>query len=141
MATQLKNLKFGDYTIKGVTNSGGGKNYMLGSTADKLTYEYTFEGSWHEDTILDHSWSLGCSTLWHLHGGADYAGCARSVEVSENGTTQGKSLYGTTIPTFSKGGSLATVDELEDWINTFVSRFSGGSGSAHVITGTYTYSP
>lgn len=134
MATQLKDLKFGDYTLKGETNSDEGTNYPLG-TYDALTYEYTDAGGdWHEDPIIDRSWSLGSVNAWHLHGGADYAGCASKVDVAKGGTTQAIRLYGKTIPTFSRGSTVSTA-ELADWIISFVNVFSGGS-SAYVITGT-----
>ena len=132
MATQLKNLKFSDYTLKGETDSSGTR-FVLGGS-DSFGYMETLPegGSSEYHPIVDHSWVLGCSNVWYFHGGADYAGCASRVDVNEGGTVQGKHLYGKTIPTFNKGGSSATVKELEDWINTFVNEFSGGS--AYVIT-------
>ena len=134
MATQLKNLKFGDYALKGETNSDGGTNYKLGGS-DALTYEYTDQGVAQEDPIIDRSWSLGCATVWHFYGGADYAARTRMVEVEENGAVSSKGQFGVKIPTFSTSGSSATVDELGDWIKAFVNKFTGGS--THVITGTY----
>lgn len=90
MATQLKNLKFGDYTLKGETNLSGGMDYKLGNS-DTLTYEYTYEGVTQEEPIIDLSWSLGCSTVWHFHGGADYAGCASTAGAV--GSSSGSALY------------------------------------------------
>lgn len=61
MATKLKDLRFGDYTLKGTSNSGGGTSFSLGAndTIDVQGY----------GTILSYSSESG---VWTFNGTADY---------------------------------------------------------------------
>lgn len=62
MATKLDDLKFNDYTLKGISNSGGGKDFSLGAN-DTIGVE-------GYGTILSYSSESGG---WFLDGYARYA--------------------------------------------------------------------
>lgn len=88
MATQLKNLKFGDYTLKGTSNNGGGMSFLLGSndTVDMQGYGTILSySSNHDGWFLDGYAKYvtdgipgvlekdGCGN-WTFNGKADTAG-------------------------------------------------------------------
>ena len=133
MATQLKDLRFNDYTLKGETNNSY-THFVLGEN-DSIGYIETSSGGGSSEYHPIVGTGGSGSTVWWFHGIADKADFA---SVTTSGVDSFKKLYGKAIPTFSKSGSSATVDELEDWIKTFVNEFSGGSSC--VIAGTYQHS-
>ena len=75
MATKLKDLKFGDYTMKGEKRDGYGDSVFF-----SLSRQDAIEDSDVGDDIIAYDYNVGCSEdIWHFHGAADFADQARNV--------------------------------------------------------------
>ena len=88
MATQLKDLKFNDYSVKGTVNSDEGADFTL-SGSDVFGYMATGSGSSPVFTkIMARDYNTGCSTEWHFYGYADKAATADSAYalITEHGS-------------------------------------------------------
>lgn len=83
MATQLKNLKFSDYTLKGETNEGS-THFVLGRS-DSLGYMSGTGGSAVYSSIIDNNGS----GIWLFHGVADEAGTVTCYSYDDPSTVAG----------------------------------------------------
>lgn len=195
MAAKLDDLKFNDYTLKGVSNDSDGYTFTLGHS-DVIQDEYN--GATQHDNVIAHDYSSGCSSYWRFHGVSDHASTAFQLGFMESGssgacysggrwvfkgmsesvgnddgpvlyydTDDGWVFHGTadeaysangfyapvqaqslgagntrdggnvhysftgvgSVPSYSRHGSSATVEELEAWIYDFVAVF-GDKGVA-----------
>lgn len=143
MATQLKDLKFNDYGVKGTVNSNEGADFTL-SGSDVIGYMVTGSGGCGSSgppvftKIIACDYSTGCSTDWHFYGYADKAGSADSAAHAANASeATSAGVAGSAYALMTEHGSVAPISYTggceSDWFFDGKVNKASRAGSANSV--------